>query len=114
MHRDPSRREKREQKLVYSAEHGIFEIELMLFKSEAKNLRKKGFYVRRHGDNVKDSLLSTVAFRNPFKSGIPPIVFSYINGEINTFPKTDNWAQELYVIAARANHEKKLAKKNNE
>ena len=111
MHREPSRREKREQKLIYAAEHGSFEVELLLYGGEAANLVKNGFYVNRHGSDSKKSLPATVSFKNSFKTGIPPIVVSYITGEIETFPKVSNWAQQLYVIAARANHEKNWPKK---
>lgn len=113
MHREPSRREKREQKLLYTAEHGNFEVELLLFGGEAANLVKNGFFVDRHGSDSKKSLPSTVSFKNPFKTGIPPIVSDYVTGQIETFPKVSNWAQELFVIAARVNN-KKVGQKNNE
>lgn len=114
MHREPSRRERREQKLVYAAEHGIFNVEVFLFPGEAENLVKKGFSVNRNGNDRKKSLPSLVSFSNPFKNGMPPIVADYVTGRIETFPKVSNWAQELYAIAARVNYEKNLAKKNNE
>lgn len=113
MHREPSRREKREQKLIYAAEHGNFEVEVFLFSGEAKNLVKKGFSVDRKGNDRKKSLPSLVSFSNPFKTGLPPIVSDYIAGQIETFPKVSNWAQELYVIAARVNN-KKVGQKTNE
>lgn len=116
MHRDPSRREKREYRFYYLAEQGRFEATPRphLYTSEEKNLKKSGFDTLRSGDNKKGALPTDVSWRNAFRDGIPPIVYSYIIGEIKTFPKTENWAQELYVIAARANYEKKLAKKNSE
>lgn len=108
----PSRREKREAKFYFLAEQGKMECnDVSLFKSEESSLRnrKNGFYVVRHGADEKKSLPSTVSWKEAFnKSGMPLIVFEYIKGKINIFPKSGivTWAQELYVIAARANYEK--------
>lgn len=108
MHHTPSRKEKRESKFYLLAEQGKFETETSLFICEERNLKKSGFEVVRNGDNKKESLPSKVSWENPFKNGIPLIVSNYINGIIQTFPEASikNWAQELYVIAARANHDK--------
>jgi len=110
MHTAPSRRERRESKFHYLAEQGEMLCDsFSLYKSEEKDLRDKhGFYVVRHGDNLKSDLPSTVSWANPFKGGIPLIVFDYCIGVIDTFPKSyiQNWAQELFVTAARAKYEK--------
>ena len=110
MHTAPSRREKREFKFLYLAERGEMLCNAFsLYKSEEKTLKDKhGFYVVRHGDNLKGELPSTVSWENPFKGGIPLVVNNYCTGFIDTFPKSaiKNWAQELFVIAARANFEK--------
>ena len=107
MQHTPSRREKREIKFYYFAEKGhMFCSDVFLFKGEAKNLvNRHGFTVTRFGENDKKSLPSTVSWDDAFKNGIPLIVQNYICGTIETFPKLaiENWAQELYVIAARAN-----------
>lgn len=113
MYREPSRKEKREAKFYYLAEQGNFEAEPhpYLYKSEEKNLKKSGFKTLRLGNNKKEALPTEVSWKEAFKTGIPPIVSSYIIGEIKTFPKVSNWAQELYVIAARANYQKAGQKK---
>ena len=112
MNSAPSRRERRESKFYFLAEQGKTECnEFYLFKSEEKNLKKQhGFDVVRHGTDTKKELRSTVSWENAFKHGIPLIVFNYCIGIIETFPKSaiENWAQELFVIAARANFEKGL------
>ncbi len=102
----PSRKEKREARFYFSAEQGNFHSEAFLYKSEEKSLKKSGFTVLRAGDNPKEALPSEITWENVFKKGLPPMVTDYILGRINTFPKVSNWAQELYVIAARANHDK--------
>ena len=116
MQHTPSRREKREMKFYYLAEKGYMSCrDIFLFKGEASNLVKHGFTVTRLGGNDRKSLPSTVSWDNSFKNGIPLIVQNYIHGIIETFPKlaVENWAQELYVIAARTNHQK-IGQKNNE
>lgn len=111
MHREPSRREKREAKLYYLAEKGIFQTEMSLYTSEIKKLSKDGFKIfRRILGNSKKPINTYLDWQTPFPKGVPPIVFSYIIGEIETFPKVSNWAQELYVIAARANYKKQHEK----
>lgn len=108
MHKEPSRREKREAKFYYLAEQGKFKAEprLYLYKSEEKALKKDGFNVSRIGDNKKEALPSEVSWEEAFKNGVTPFVRSYIIGAVKTFPKNLNWAQELFVIAARANYVK--------
>ena len=110
MDHTPSRREKRETKFYSLAEKGQMSCsDLSLFKSEARNLVKQhGFYVTRIGENDRKSLPSIVSWDRAFANGIPLIVQNYIDGTIETYPKASikNWAQELYVIAARANNKK--------
>ena len=112
MNTTPSRREKRESKFYHLAEQGKMESnDFPLFKSEEKNLTSKhGLDVIRHGTDLKKQLPSTVSWEKAFKNGIPLIVINYCTGVIETFPKSaiENWAQELYVIAARANYEKSV------
>lgn len=109
MRNEPSRREKRESKFYLAAEKGIMECKTSLFKSEGKSLKKQGFDVFfPESFNERKSSPMAVSWKNAFKSGIPLIVSNYIDGTIMTYPKSaiNNWAQELYVIAARANHKK--------
>lgn len=108
MQRTPSRKEKRESKFYKVAENGNFFCTVSLFHSEAKSLIKKGFTVKRFGENEKKALLSEVSWENAFKNCVPLIVSEYVEGVIQSFPNAtvENWAQELYVIAARARHNK--------
>lgn len=112
MHITPSRREKRESKLYSLAEQGKLESnDFRLFKSEEKNLKiKHGFDVIRFGTDLRKDLPSNISWKEAFKKGIPLIVINYCTGIIETFPKSsiENWAQELFVIAVRANFEKGL------
>ena len=102
MNNIPSRKEKREAKFVRMAEYGNFETTVYLFKSEATNLKKQNFAVVREGVDEKKSLPSTVSWKRAFGKSIPLSVKDYISGGIKTFPKVSNWAEELFVIAARA------------
>ena len=129
MNTAPSRREKRESKFYCLAEQGKMESnkDFSLYKSEEKSLKKaeNGFNVIRHGTDLKKELPATVSWQEAFKNGIPLVVLDYCIGVIDTFPHSqiNSWAQELFVIAARANYEKGLkegqkfiqeAQKNNE
>ena len=102
MHNVPSRKEKRETKFINIAKSGNFETTAYLFKSEAVCLRKQNFAVIREGIDEKKSLPSKVSWKKAFGSNIPPSVKDYISGKTKTFPKVLNWAEELFVIAARA------------
>ncbi len=113
MQHEPTRREKRESKIICAAERGNFEAEIPTYGSEAASLVKDGLKVVRHGEKKNVSLPSTVSWKEAFRKGIPPIVSDYISGQIVTIPKVSNWAQQLYMIAARANNQK-AGRKNNE
>ena len=110
MQDNPSRKEVREAKFYTLAEEGKLKCSnLYLFKREAGTLeRKHGFAVNRYGTDDKKALPSVVDWKMPFKNGVPLVVLNYINGTIKTFPNTaiENFAQELYVIAQRANYKK--------
>ncbi len=98
----PSRRKDREEKFYSSANYGRFETNrIYLYKSEERSLIKDGFTVKRYGNNKKGDLPSKVSWRKAFKDEIPQAVFKYINGYTNIFPEVSNYAQKLYVIAAR-------------
>jgi len=103
-----SRREIREDKFLRRAKDGYYGSNTVLFLSEEKSLRKKGFLTIRSGLNKKGSAPSYVSWENPFKFGISNIIIRYCSGEIDTFPTSEikNKAQELFVIATRANHDK--------
>lgn len=107
---NPSRREQRDAKFLYLAEQGEMSCNTFsLYKSEEKALRDKdGFTVVRHGEDLKKELRSDISWSEAFNDGLPLIVSNYISGVVDTFPKwvLKNWAQELYVIAARAKVEK--------
>ena len=110
MNATSSRREKREVKFYFLAEQGkMLCNEFTLFKSEERTLRDKcGFDVTRYGTELRRELPSVVSWEKAFKDGIPLIVVNYCIGMIETFPKSavENWAQELFVIAARAIYQK--------
>ena len=110
MHSAPSRREKRDLKFLRLAEQGLMSSDdFSLYKSEERALRDKdGFDVCRHGLDIKKELPAVVSWGEAFKDGIPLVISNYISGDVDTFPKwaLKNWAQELYVIAARVNFEK--------
>lgn len=111
---EPSRKERREAKLYYLSEQGFFEASTTLYRTEDKYLKKCGFTVVRNEKNKKEAAPSKVSWENPFGGNIPPLVSDYVSGKIKTFPDSaiQNWAQELYVIAARVNFKKTQA--NNE
>ena len=111
MHSYPSRSEKRQINLYTAAERGVLSVEnMLLYPSEIKKLEKEGFYI----SNIVPSAISkglysvTVDWSHAYGSGIPHIVFSYIHNIIETYPKNsvNSFAQELFVIAQRANTEK--------
>lgn len=101
-----SRREIRERKFLRRAKAGNFGADIVLFLSEEKVLRKKGFLTVRYSSSKKGSVPSHASWEDAFKNGVPAEVTSYITGQTGTFPKTSNLAQELYVIASRANFQK--------
>ena len=106
----PSRRQKRLSRFYYLAEKGyMVSNDFYLFKSEESNLRNNyGFNVTRYGTDLTKELPSSVSWEEPFQNEIPLIVIDYCMGRTNTFPKSaiENLAQELFVIATRANYEK--------
>jgi hypothetical protein len=112
--REPSRKEKRESKFYFKAEQGEFDADTSLYGSEERNLKKSGFTIVRNEKNKKEAAPSNVSWKDAFKGNIPPLVSDYISGRIKTFPDSaiQNWAQELYVIAARVNFKK--TQTNNE
>ena len=101
-----SRREKREDRLVYLAEQGIFWTKFNLFKSENQRIIRNGFQTEVLVEDQKKAVPTTVSWEHSFTAGAPPVVLSYIEGKTKTFPDVDNFAQKLYVIAARVQHER--------
>lgn len=108
----PTRSEKRQVQLYSTAEKGDFSIQnCVLYPREIARLKKEGFavyYVRPFEDR-KDLFLATVEWANAYGPAIPHLVYSYILGIIETEPKNHikNFAQELYVIAHKAQLKKK-------
>ena len=103
----PTRAERRQVQLYAAAEKREFSIKnMILYPREIARLKKEGFavyYVRPFEDS-KDLFLATVEWANAYGPAIPHIVYSYITGIIETKPKKhiENFAQELYVIAHKA------------
>lgn len=104
----PSRSEKRCAKLYQAAENASYKIEeMLLYKSEIRNLRNKGFEIFDIKEfPTGESLFSaTVSWENAFGSAIPHLVYSYTHRVIETFPTAytkESFAKELFVIAKRA------------
>ena len=101
-----SRREAREDRIIFLAEQGLFSTEFNLFKSENRKMVKDGFQTTVFSENKKKAVPTLVSWENAFSGDPPPVVLSYIEGKTNTFPEFDTWAQKLYIIAARAQHDK--------
>ena len=107
----PTRSEKRQVKLYAAAEKGIFSLEsVILYPSEIKKLEKDGFNVNtlKPFESKKKLFVANINWANPYGFAIPHIVHSYIHGIIETYPRNSikNFAQELYVIAHKANFKK--------
>ena len=106
----PSRSEKRLTKFYTAAEKGCMSLDdELLYSSEIKRYIKQGFVVSYKPSSMKNLNNSNIDWSHAFKNGIPHIVFSYITGVIVTYPESHikTFAQQLYVIAARANRFKK-------
>lgn len=101
-----SRREIRERKLLRNAKSGNFGADVVLFLSEEKSLRKKGFLTTRYSLSKKGSSPSHVSWEDAFKGEVPIEANNYITGQTDVFPEASNCAQRLYMIAARANYKK--------
>ena len=108
MYNYPSRSEKRCSKLYQVAENASYKIAgMLLYKSEIKSLRNKGFEVFdiKDFDTGKNLFSATVSWENAFGSAIPHLVYSYTHRVIETFPTAytkESFAKELFVIAKRA------------
>lgn len=105
MHSYSSRNEIREAKLYLVAEKGEFSLDYLLYSSEMKRLGKQGFRISNVKPSTQQGLYSaTINWCKAFGNYIPPTVYAYTNGTIQTFPKAsvNNFAQELYVIAEKA------------
>ena len=101
-----SRREIREDRLIFLAEQGRFSAEFNLFRSENRKMVKDGFETTVFSENKKKAVPTVVSWENAFQGDPPPVVLSYIQGKTNTFPEFDTWAQKLYIIATRAQYVK--------
>jgi hypothetical protein len=104
----PSRSERRQSKFCQVAEQGNFFLNnVILYKSEIKNLEKQGFEVFNKKDYPygKNLYSCTISWEHAFGDAIPHLVYSYVHKVINTFPVSytnDSLAKELFVIAKRA------------
>ena len=107
MHSYSSRADRRQVELYSSAEKGEFLIEnMILYPREITKLEKDGFKVHtiKPYSNTKDLFTATVEWANAYGPSIPHMVYSYIHGIIETYPKTfvNSFAQELIMIAHKA------------
>lgn len=107
MYNYPSRAEVRQTKLYQLAEKGLFKFEkAVLYKSEIKSLKNKGFEIfdvidYPYGRNL---FYATISWEHAFGNSIPYLVYSYTHRVIETFPTNcthDSFAKELFVIAKR-------------
>ena len=101
----PSRSEKRLTKLYKAAESGCMSLDNeLLYSSEIKRYLKQGFVVSRQASPIKNLYSSEISWSHAFGDDIPHVVNTYITGEIDTYPgsQVKTFAQQLYVIAARA------------
>ena len=108
MHSYPSRAERREIRLYSAAERGHLSLNKeVLYSGEIARLRKQGFTVNNIVPySVSGKLyMATIDWSHAFGQSIPHLVYSYINMIIETYPRNSvkSFAQELYVIAQRAN-----------
>lgn len=112
MNRYPSRSERRQDIFYAIAERGDFSAKkMLLYLSEIQKLLKEGFCIL----DMKPSRGSyglysvTIDWSHAYdEEGMPHMVYNYIHHTIETFPMNfvGNFAQELYVIAHRANTKK--------
>ena len=107
----PSRSEKRLTNLYSAAESGCMSLEReLLYGSEIRRYRKQGFVVSHDESPSRPNLYnSEIDWSHAFGDSVPYSVCSYITGRISTYPKSSvkSFAQELYVIAARAIYSQK-------
>lgn len=111
MYSYPSRSEKRQVQLLSSAEKGNFSLEnVVLYAREITRLEKDGFTVHsiKPFTSKKKLFVATIEWSDAYGSAIPHLVYSYIHGIIETEPKSaiSSFAQELFVIAHKANLKK--------
>ena len=104
MHDLISRNDSRQERFYKRAENALFVSEEILYPSEAKKLIKEGFKVQKISeyDSSRSLSLYIISWNNPYDYCVPLIVHNYMSNFINTFPKTENFAQELFIIAGRA------------
>ena len=104
LHSFPSRADARQERLYRKAENALFTSEEILYPSEVKKLSKEGFNIQKISeyDSSRSLSLYVVLWNNPYDYCVPLIVHNYMSNFINTFPKTENFAQELFIIAGRA------------
>ena len=103
----PTRSEKRQVQFYSAAEKGEFSLEnIVLYPGEIKKLQKDGFIVQtiKPLASNKKLFVTNIYWSHTYGSSIPHIVYSYIHGVIETYPKSsvNNFAQELFIIAHRA------------
>ena len=107
MYNYPSRQEKRQSKFYQLAEDGVLEYAgAILYTSEIKNLRAKGFEVFdiREYSLEKKLYTATISREHAFGNSVPYLVYAYTHLLIETFLAScisGSFPKELYVIAKR-------------
>lgn len=105
-----SRSDKRLIKLRCAAGEGCMSLDNeLLYGSEIKRYEKQGFEVSHTPSSIKNLDNSKIDWSNAFNGNVPYQVFCYISGITPVYPKVyvKTFAQELYVIAAHVNYNKK-------
>ena len=105
-----SRSEKRLTKLYKAAESGqMFLDSELLYSSEIKRYHRQGFVVSHKPSSISNLHSSEISWSHAFRDNIPHVVYTYITGGIDTYPQSQikTFAQQLYVIAARAIYSQK-------
>ena len=106
----PSRSERRLTKLYQAAESGCMSLDNeLLYLSEIKRCCKQGLVVSHHESSIKNLYSSEISWSHAFRLNMPDVVYNYITGRIATYPQSQikTFAQQLYVIAARAIYSQK-------
>lgn len=108
-----SRSKDREKHLKKAANNGKMSARLRgLYISEVKGLQKKhGLTISEQEKKLvgnKKLYDVVVGWDNAYNNGIPSIVLDYTIGVIETYPENlvTSFAQELWIIAKRANRKK--------
>lgn len=99
--------------LYSAARKGLFSADnVLLYPTEIKRLENKGFFIhnveRALTEHHKTQFICSITWNYVYIPCAPRLVEFYIEGSIKNFPwySVKNLAQELYVIARKAQNNK--------